>query len=63
MTEASKKTRSLGQVQGLFGGRRLSWHMFSIEVSSHHAVAMLMVPAMMVPAHCTMNIDLGGIFM
>lgn len=49
MTEASKKTRSPGQVHGLFGGRSWSWHMFSIVVSSHHATAMFTVPAIMVP--------------
>lgn len=49
MTDASKKTRSPGQVQGLFDGRRLSWQMFSTEVRSHHATRRLTVPAMIVP--------------
>lgn len=45
LTDASKKTRSLGQVQGLFEGRRLSWHMFSVLVRSNHATQRLIVPA------------------
>lgn len=36
-SEASKKTWSLGHVQGLFGGRRDSWYMFSMDSNNHHA--------------------------
>ncbi|KAI3439233.1 uncharacterized protein J3R85_004949 [Psidium guajava] len=52
MTDASKKTRSLGHGHGLSGGRRSSWHMLVTEFSSHHATAMLMVPARIVPMNC-----------
>ena len=51
ITEASKKTRSLGHVQGLFCGRRFFWHMFSTEFKSHHATLRSTVPTKMVPMY------------
>ena len=55
ITEASKKTRSLGHVQGLFCGRRFICHMFSTEFKSHHATLRLTVPAKMVPMNWKKN--------
>lgn len=52
MTEASKKTRSLGQVHGLFTGRRASSQMFGMEPRSHHATTRFTVPAIIVPTNC-----------
>lgn len=53
MTDASKKTLSLGHVHGLSGGSKSSLHMFSMEVNSHQATVTLMVPARMVPMNYT----------
>ena len=47
--DASKKTRSLGHVQGLLTRRSSGWHMFWIEFSNHYATPTLMVPARIVP--------------
>nr|CAB3473670.1 unnamed protein product [Digitaria exilis] len=35
MTDASKKTRSLGHVHGLSAGSSASWQMFGMDPSSH----------------------------
>lgn len=49
MTEASKVTRYLGQVQGLSGCCASTSQMFSIFSSIHHATARFTVPATNVP--------------
>lgn len=49
MTDASKNTRSEGHVHGLFAARRVVSHMLGTVDSSHQAVPMFTVEAMIVP--------------